>query len=605
VQKLTIPVSLNTNHEITITSDKVITIPAGVVVTVKSLTAEADVTIVGPAGGEAGVIRIKRGFEVKADTEFNLTGNADLAFYPAVTPLTAIVDGTLTVESADSLFWLAIAEIEVEVPRSFGGGGTVQTSSGEEIASVNEQYIPALATSDIFNYGDEDDVEEEEDEPYDEVFQGVSVGSLSLNKGELTLDIGDTAQLTATTDPAGVAVTWRSESPGVASVAADGTVTAKKGGTANIKAKAGGKEDVCEVTVASAAGLYVGGGSENVLGNTEVTLVNAFTWISTNEQNGGEYTIVLGASEEDSTANGYVIGTGTNTSTGSAKTNLKITLKGTSSNITITKTAAGALFTVYGNTESDTPELILEHITLQGYSSNNSALVAVGSGGTKTNSNSTKNGILTMKAGSRITGNNCSVQTSGGGVLVQAGSTFTMMNGARIDNNYGRNVAGPGGGVLIMGKDATFTMNGGTIEDNKVGTGSGNAMGGGVAVGNGATFTLSGGYIKNNIAQAGSNGGGGGVVNANGTFNMEGGVISGNTSKAKAAGVYHTSGTFNKTGGTIYGNGSDAGDNANKALEVEGVTDTVRAIMFGTTWRDTTAGPGVTLHSDNTANWGE
>ena len=75
---------------------------------------------------------------------------------------------------------------------------------------------------------------------------------VTLNRTSLTLTEGDTQKLTATVRPvdAGVTVTWSSSNTSVASVASDGTVTARNAGTATITAKAGDASAKCTVTVA-------------------------------------------------------------------------------------------------------------------------------------------------------------------------------------------------------------------------------------------------------------------------------------------------------------------------------------------------------------------
>ena len=76
---------------------------------------------------------------------------------------------------------------------------------------------------------------------------------VTINQGKTaTLVVGDTLQLTTTIAPATAnkAVTWKSSKAAVASVDADGKVTAKKNGTAKITAKAtGGKTAAITVTV--------------------------------------------------------------------------------------------------------------------------------------------------------------------------------------------------------------------------------------------------------------------------------------------------------------------------------------------------------------------
>ena len=90
--------------------------------------------------------------------------------------------------------------------------------------------------------------------------------------------------------------------------------------------------------------------------------------------------------------------------------------------------------------------------------------------------------------------------------------------------------------------NGTFTMNGGIITDNTA------SMGGGVYVY--STFIMNGGAITGNKATYG----GGGVLVA-GKFVMDGGIISNNTSSDAGGGVYVGNGaTFNMITGTIFGN---------------------------------------------------
>ncbi|MBO5627813.1 MAG: Ig-like domain-containing protein [Aeriscardovia sp.] len=78
---------------------------------------------------------------------------------------------------------------------------------------------------------------------------GGAVTSIGLDPDEMTLAVGDKGQLTAKVDPAGTAVTWSSDKEEIATVDANGLVTAVAMGTAIITAKAGDKTATCEVTV--------------------------------------------------------------------------------------------------------------------------------------------------------------------------------------------------------------------------------------------------------------------------------------------------------------------------------------------------------------------
>lgn len=80
----------------------------------------------------------------------------------------------------------------------------------------------------------------------------VPVESVSLDKTELKLAKGGNAKLTATVNPDDATdktVTWTTSNDTVATVTADGTVTAVGEGTAVITATAGGKTANCTVTV--------------------------------------------------------------------------------------------------------------------------------------------------------------------------------------------------------------------------------------------------------------------------------------------------------------------------------------------------------------------
>ena len=80
----------------------------------------------------------------------------------------------------------------------------------------------------------------------------VAVESVALDKTELQMNIDETAQLTATVTPENATykdVKWSSSNEGVATVDANGLVTAVAEGQADIKATADDKEVVCKVTV--------------------------------------------------------------------------------------------------------------------------------------------------------------------------------------------------------------------------------------------------------------------------------------------------------------------------------------------------------------------
>jgi hypothetical protein len=127
-----------------------------------------------------------------------------------------------------------------------------------------------------------------------------------------------------------------------------------------------------------------------------------------------------------------------------------------------------------------------------------------------------------------------------------------------------------GGGVYI--ESGTFTMNGGTISDNS------SPVGGGVSIG-GGIFTMSDGTISGNSSSHG-----GGVYIGGGIFTMSGGTISGNSSSYGGGVFVASTAVFTKTGGTI--------DGTNSADEGR-----VAYVSSGSKKRNTTAGPGVNMDS--------
>ena len=85
------------------------------------------------------------------------------------------------------------------------------------------------------------------------------VSGVALDKTSAELQVGKTLTLTATVTPDNAtdkAVAWTSSNDAVATVDANGVVTAKAEGTATITATAGGKTATCTVTVKAAPRYY-------------------------------------------------------------------------------------------------------------------------------------------------------------------------------------------------------------------------------------------------------------------------------------------------------------------------------------------------------------
>jgi len=217
-----------------------------------------------------------------------------------------------------------------------------------------------------------------------------------------------------------------------------------------------------------------------------------------------------------------------------------ITMKGMLSNSgsALTLGENGAIFTIRSGTT-----LILENITLEGKSSNDSALII-------------NYGDLVMNEGAVICNNTRTSGYLGGAGVYNLGRA--SLNGGQIINNNADGV-GEGGGVYNAGSSAVFTMNSGKISGNRAGgLESSNAIGGGVKIENGAKFNMKGGEISGNAAV--THGGGVYLWGNNSEFRMEGGSISGNSittasSTSQGGGVYLGTGSiFKMYGGSISGN---------------------------------------------------
>ena len=153
---------------------------------------------------------------------------------------------------------------------------------------------------------------------------------------------------------------------------------------------------------------------------------------------------------------------------------------------------------------------------------------------------------------------------------VEDGSTLTLTD---CQNNKGKvkhTGDGSGSGVRVEG-GGTFNMNGGTITGNKAETG------GGVYVVNG-TFTMNGGTISGNTAN--STDGGVGVyttdVSSTATFTMNGGTISGNNAtKGGGVGVYRAATFEMNNNASVTGNTAKNGGGVyvdNKGVPMDGAT---------------------------------
>ena len=107
------------------------------------------------------------------------------------------------------------------------------------------------------------------------------VASVVVRPNTATAMIGSKTQLTATTYDAGLnvltgrGITWTTSNAAVATVDANGLVTAKSGGTATITATSEGKSDACQLTVSAlpVATISIAAGQTSIAQNGTTTLV--------------------------------------------------------------------------------------------------------------------------------------------------------------------------------------------------------------------------------------------------------------------------------------------------------------------------------------------
>ena len=131
-----------------------------------------------------------------------------------------------------------------------------------------------------------------------EVVLSIPATSISLNLNQANLKVGETIQLEATVLPTTTtdkSIIWSSSDESIASVDANGLVTANKEGTAEIIAKAGSKEASVSITVIptlaeaitlnrTTAALKISGTIQLTASfSPETTTDKTVTWISSNE----------------------------------------------------------------------------------------------------------------------------------------------------------------------------------------------------------------------------------------------------------------------------------------------------------------------------------
>jgi hypothetical protein len=222
---------------------------------------------------------------------------------------------------------------------------------------------------------------------------------------------------------------------------------------------------------------------------------------------------------------------------------------------------------------------IIAPTTLSYGGRNNISITLRGTGSTRSISLSSNGSMFTVGQGVTLTlDENISlvgrIANNVSLLSLSQGSTLIMNDGARISGNNSNGLFS-GGGVLVN-SNGNFIMNGGIISDN---TG---LRGGGVVVASNGTFTMNGGTISRNTVTMD----GGAICVYYGTFTMNAGIIRGNTSAIYGGGIVVYRGTAIMTGGIIsgntamYGGGIDVDDAIFRKLPLSG-SEQYSGIIYG------------------------
>jgi len=433
----------------------------------------------------------------------------------------------------------------------------------------------------------------------------VPVTGVTLDQTALTITVGETATLTATVDPEDAtnkAVTWSSSKNSVATVS-NGTVTGVSAGTATItvKTRNGSKTDTCEVTVTSSttsAITYTAiqvGGTDGVTNTTGITFTFSASVDSLN-LTAADITVSGKAEKSPSTA---LSGSGT------TRTLAITVIEAGNATVKINKTGIEAEtknVTVFKAGQTAPPfENDVTTLTVTNTTEWENALSLISSGGNNKAYTITVNGNVgvtgrTTSSFGLVTGLSLTLKGSGKLYLTDWGNLIRIARYQTviIDSEAlilqglknGQNNATQNNNTSVVYVDGgSFTMNDGEISGNTT-----YYSGGGVYLGDYGTFTMNGGKISNNTATNY-----GGVALSGGTFTMNDGEISGNSASSNGGGVNMIgNGIFRIVSGTVYGsNASPAtlGNTATSGAALFNLGGTAeRGTFNGETWIKATNG---------------
>lgn len=143
--------------------------------------------------------------------------------------------------------------------------------------------------------------------------------SLSLNHDNVTLQVGQTQQLSVVTNPNSETITWSSSNPSVATVSQSGLVTAKSDGSATITAQGTQTNDTCQITVEQVqTGPFLVTGVTFSPSSSSIKLGDEITISPTISPSNATNKTVTWSSSDTGVAtidNGHIIGVGLGTAT--------------------------------------------------------------------------------------------------------------------------------------------------------------------------------------------------------------------------------------------------------------------------------------------------
>lgn len=218
-----------------------------------SLTVKTVASVADPSAIDVGTLEL-----IDAGKKVSVSGNFPIGSYLDVQPLTSGSDYNAFANQANGKGFTAYSlallpadttaregemSLTIGKPSAYSSSASLYSTSG----ALSTGYADDCFTATISALGPVALIDTKESTGSTEVT------SVTLNKSALSLEVGETGKLSATVLPNSAtnkSVSWSSNNEAVATVNANGTVTAHKAGTADITARtANGKSASCTVTV--------------------------------------------------------------------------------------------------------------------------------------------------------------------------------------------------------------------------------------------------------------------------------------------------------------------------------------------------------------------